>query len=250
MQGWLLSVEGLHQRRAPGGTCLAALGEMRLPGAGLATNTSKGCGGVMRAAPAGLLAARINAGDSAGTALLAFEIGCLAAAITHGHPAGQHPAGVLAAVIACILQGESIETGIERSLVILQGRRHSEETIEALWAVLRIFRDPHILPGPETVESLGGGWIGSEALAIGLYCALAAREDFALGLLLAVNHSGDSDSTGSITGNILGAHLGKQAIPGAWLERLELAEVIQRVGGDLFTSFESGERWLERYPPV
>ncbi len=37
-----------------------------------------------------------------------------------------------------------------------------------------------------------------------IYCALVAQ-DFTSGVLLAVNHSGDSDSTGSVCGNLLGA---------------------------------------------
>jgi hypothetical protein len=37
----------------------------------------------MRSAPAGLLAARINKGDSASTARLAFEIGCATAALIY-----------------------------------------------------------------------------------------------------------------------------------------------------------------------
>jgi len=67
---------------------------------------------------------------------------------------------------------------------------------------------------------------------------------------LAVNHSGDSDSTGSITGNILGAILGKEAIPDDWLNQLELAGVINQIGNDLFTAFEGSENWLKNYPPV
>lgn len=56
MDGWLIGVEGLHSRRAPGNTCLSALlgedmGEMQRP-----LNDSKGCGGVMRVAPIGLIA--------------------------------------------------------------------------------------------------------------------------------------------------------------------------------------------------
>jgi ADP-ribosyl-[dinitrogen reductase] hydrolase len=47
---------------------------------------------------------------------------------------------------------------------------------------------------------------------------VAAKGDLVMGLRLAVKHSGDSDSTGSITGNILGALLGKGAIPEVWLE--------------------------------
>jgi ADP-ribosylglycohydrolase len=88
-------------------------------------------------------------------------------------------------------------------------------------------------PGPETIERLGGGWVGDEALAISLYCALAAKGDFAHGVRLAVNHSGDSDSTGAIAGNILGAMLGTGAIPGAWRERVEMREVIECMGKEL-----------------
>jgi ADP-ribosylglycohydrolase len=51
---------------------------------------------------------------------------------------------------------------------------------------------------------MGGGWVGEEALAIALYCALSAQDDFARAVLLAMNHSGDSDSTGAITGNLVG----------------------------------------------
>jgi ADP-ribosylglycohydrolase len=82
-------------------------------------------------------------------------------------------------------------------------------------------------PCPETIKQLGDGWVGDEALAISLYCAMAARGDFALGVRLAVNHSGDSDSTGAITGNILGALLGKGEIPEQWLGFLELREQIE-----------------------
>jgi ADP-ribosylglycohydrolase len=92
-------------------------------------------------------------------------------------------------------------------------------------------------PCPETVEKLGGGWVGDEALAISIHCALAAEGDFAKGVRLAVNHSGDSDSTGSITGNILGALLGKGKIPQKWLEELELGKVIEKTALDLVDLF-------------
>ena len=61
---------------------------------------------------------------------------------------------------------------------------------------------------------------------MGLYCALGAK-DFEDGIILAVNHSGDSDSTGSITGNLLGAAAGVEAIPDRWLARLELRSTIE-----------------------
>jgi ADP-ribosylglycohydrolase len=48
-----------------------------------------------------------------------------------------------------------------------------------------------------------------------------------------VNHSGDSDSTGAIAGNLLGAMLGEAAIPPDWLAGLELRAEIIRVADDL-----------------
>ena len=43
----------------------------------------------------------------------------------------------------------------------------------------------------KAVTQLGEGWVGEEALAIALYCALRYPKDFKKALCLAVNHSGD-----------------------------------------------------------
>ncbi|HIJ81428.1 MAG TPA: ADP-ribosylglycohydrolase family protein [Desulfuromonadales bacterium] len=247
--GWLITVEGLHRRRAPGSTCLTALREGDYSDNGIVNNNSKGCGGVMRAAPAGLLAARINNGSSANTARLAFEIGCTSAALTHGHPSGYYPAGVLAAVIATIVTGGSLKEGIDIGLSILEGRIGAAETVNSIRAALDLRRNQEITPSPAVVETLGGGWTGEEALAISLYCALVAENDFMRGVQLAVNHSGDSDSTGSITGNILGALLGSAAIPENWLAQMELVGEISRIGEDLYTAFGGTEQWVRDYPP-
>lgn len=82
------------------------------------------------------------------------------------------------------------------------------------------------------MERLGAGWVAEEALAIGVYAALATRrvED---ALLLSVNHSGDSDSTGSICGNILGARHGDVGLPHEWLEQVEGRAVIAALADDL-----------------
>ena len=82
--------------------------------------------------------------------------------------------------------------------------------------------------------------MAEEALAIGICCAIVAR-DFADGVILAVNHSGDSDSTGSIAGNLLGAQMGIEAIPARWLDHLELSAEIERISGDL-AAVAVGER--------
>jgi len=81
-------------------------------------------------------------------------------------------------------------------------------------------------------ELLGEGWIAEEALAIALYCALVAP-NFEEAVVLAVNHSGDSDSTGAIAGNICGALYGVEAIPARWIDAVELHEEITTVADDL-----------------
>lgn len=80
---------------------------------------------------------------------------------------------------------------------------------------------------------LGQGWAADEALAISVCCALVTRT-FEEGVILAVNHDGDSDSTGSITGQLLGARDGVEAIPREWLEPLELCDVIEELTRDLY----------------
>ena len=52
-------------------------------------------------------------------------------------------------------------------------------------------------------------------------------------MIAAVNHGGDSDSTGAVTGNILGAAIGYDAIPQFFKDDLELHDVILHMAYDL-----------------
>ena len=47
--------------------------------------------------------------------------------------------------------------------------------------------------------------------------------------MVSVNHNGDSDSTGAVTRNILGAYLGYDEIPNEYKENLELKDIILKV---------------------
>jgi ADP-ribosylglycohydrolase len=105
-------------------------------------------------------------------------------------------------------------------------------------------------PTPERIERLGSGWTAEEALSIALYCALAA-EDFEHGIRIAVNHSGDSDSTGALTGSLLGVMAGVGAIGERWLAPLELRDVIAEIAGDLAKLREGAfddEAMATKYP--
>ncbi|WP_432015322.1 ADP-ribosylglycohydrolase family protein [Streptomyces cucumeris] len=262
--GWLRHQPWLYARRAPGNACLSGLTEEHVPSPhdpldgrpGPVNPGSKGCGTVMRSAPFGL--AGLNPRDS-------FELAARCAQITHGHPTGYYAAGALAAMIACLLDGESLEGAALRTLELLVRYPGHEETTAALRAAIDLAAGGD--PTPEKTESLGGGWIAEEALAIGVYCALVRTPDQQISygpggliaydpmpprtplqaaLLLSVNHSGDSDSTGSVCGNLLGAQHGDHRLPPSWLSRIEGRAVIAELADDLAFEFH---RSVELYEP-
>jgi ADP-ribosylglycohydrolase len=242
--GWLITNRDLFHRRAPGRTCLMSLRGFG-QGAAIGTpanqlNTSKGCGGVMRAAPAAFWS------DSPAEV---FSLAVTSAALTHGHPSGYLSAGVLAVIVSELLDGTALPDAVMVAREQLIRWDQHEEQLAVLDRAVDLAAHK---PSPEMIaDELGGGWVGEEALAIGV-CAALAADDLAGGLLMAVNHSGDSDSTGAICGNILGAMWGIDAIPPVWLAELELREVIERLSLDAVIEFGPrpvrAPNWFIRYP--
>lgn len=224
--GWLLTNAELHVARAPGATCLAALRSGAMGTITPPINTSKGCGGVMRVAPIGLA-------PVADPFVLAAE----AAAITHGHPSGYLSAGAFALMIASLVAGASLPDAVDVARTRVAGEPGHQETTDALAAAVQLAHDEPV-PAPEIVERLGGGWVGEEALAIAVYAALVAR-DLEHGVATAVNHSGDSDSTGAIAGNLLGAASGASVIPDRWRSELAERELVEAVARDLWVHFDA-----------
>ena len=218
---FILDQQELFHRRAPGNTCLSALqagmGTLERP-----LNHSKGCGGVMRVAPIGLF----YYNDPA----RAFDIGCKAAAITHGHVTGYLASGAFSMIIACLVQGKTLTEALTNSMDELVKHSGYEETTSALDLAQRLAASP--ASTMEAIAQLGEGWIAEEALAIAVYCALVGTS-FEDALIRSVNHDGDSDSTGAICGNIVGCMLGVDAIPIEWLKHVELVNFMNRLALDL-----------------
>lgn len=236
--GWLVRDARLFSRRAPGNTCLSALEAAKHFGA-LAGNDSKGCGTVMRVAPIGL----VMAPDEA------YEIGAESSAVTHGHPTAIVAGGAFARLVAQLMGRVSLPEAIAETRASIAEDPKAGEVVAALDAAVALARDGGA-PSPEKVESLGGGWIAEEALGIAVYCALVARS-FEDGVLLAVNHGGDSDSTGSMAGQLLGLMHGLDALPHEWRRRVELSDLIETISEDLAAvsarTFDSQANWA-RYP--
>ncbi|PAZ09951.1 ADP-ribosylglycohydrolase [Streptomyces sp. SA15] len=233
--GGLITEAWLYSRRAPGNACLSGVAQMYAPDPwleldgkpGQVNPDSKGCGTVMRSAPFGLC----NPADGA------FAMAARGAQITHGHPTGYYAAGALAAIVANVVAGDSLEGSVLRALRVLERHPGHEETSNALRRAVDLAAAGS--PTAEKVETLGAGWVAEEALAIGVYCALA-EPGVEEALLLSVNHSGDSDSTGSICGNLLGALHGDVGLPHAWVERVEGRDRIAALADDLAAECSRG----------
>jgi ADP-ribosylglycohydrolase len=230
--GWMIKEKALWQVRAPGNTCLSSLEK---PFTGGKVNNSKGCGSVMRMAPVGLCMAPEEA----------YKWGCKFAAITHGHDTGITAAGALAMLISYLVKkGRGLEESVRKVLAHLASDPRAGETLSALQKVFTA----------KDISELGEGWIAEEALAISVYAVLSHPYDLRRAVQMAVNISGDSDSTGAITGNIAGALNGEDAIPASWKNNLREYMIVSQVADDLHEWYESDEyghctaEWWDKYP--
>ncbi len=214
---WYDSQSEASQRRAPGNTCLSALASGKMGSAAAPLNYSSGCGAIMRAHPAGIAYA-----DNFD---YAFEVGAASGAITHGNPNGYMPAAFFSHLIAELMQGEKLESAISGSVAALE-RQPSEQHQGTLTRVRQALWSPRDGDSGEIIDaqvgqspSGGGGWQGHDALAIALYAAVRSPEDPLEAIRIAVNHSGDSDSTGAIAGAIVGAMHGPEVFENALNEQ-------------------------------
>lgn len=222
----------LHHRRAPGLTCLSALCDSRRFG-DPTRNDSKGCGAIMRVAPIGLMCRpdRID------------EMADECSHLTHGHRTGRDSARAFAHLLSLVLHGASLAQALDRV-----------QAMDLDHATLAAIRAARIAPPdgrPETVETLGGGWVAEEALAIALYAARVGT-GFRHGLRIALTHSGDSDSTAAIAGNLLGLIYPEEALTHPLCTQIEGADLIERITCDLHACTQPGddfaERMRDRYP--
>lgn len=197
-QGWL------YAARAPGNACLSGLRT------GRANPDSKGCGTVMRSAPFGLDPA-LTTPEAAATRAIEGST------LTHGHPTAGVAAAGLAVLIHHLVHGVGLTDAVRRTVEHLTTLDRHEETTEAVQRA-----------GSGEITDHGEGWVAEEALAMSVHCALAhaGPDEMREALLVAVNHSGDSDSTGAITGNILGALHGEEAVPAGWARAVEGRDTI------------------------
>lgn len=247
---WIKDLDELNVQRAPGNTCLSALSSGKKGTIENPINNSKGCGGIMRVAPIG-----IYIRDSKEAGKYAAE----AAAITHGHPLGIIPSYVFAVLISLIVNHDmKIDDAFAEALKIyhenfeIYDNDTQKYFLDLVIKIVELVKSD--LSDVEAIKKLGEGWVAEEAFAIAMYSCLKYSNNFEEAIICAVNHDGDSDSTGAIAGNIIGASLGYSKIPDYFINNLELKDVILELADDLSIpipvseySSNNDEYWLSKY---
>ena len=211
----------LWQAQAPGTTCLSALRAGGLGSVEAPINGSKGCGGVMRTAPLGFLGDRFTDSD-------VYASGVAAAALTHGHPDGYAPSGVMSLAVRRLIDGASWSDIVEAGVQAVQVHRGASGTRQLLTEVGAALTSS---PSERASSGFGQGWVGDEALAVGLHAA-ATAESFSEAIEVASNHDGDSDSTASIAGQLYGAKHGLAALPVEAVYRVDVLEPLLELAGE------------------
>lgn len=273
---WLRQLPAMYKLRAPGGTCMSACNSLMRhlnP-----TNNSKGCGGIMRVAPVALLNSAF--GSCGKTSLYSpvelARAGGFIAECTHLHPHGYMPAAMLTTLLSRLVpitaeQAKSEIDFIVQEAVDMLFRAYDDKYHEQRHELIRLtYKAMELaysdIPDAEAICQLGEGWTGDEAWAIALYSAVRHIDSVEDAIIASVNHDGDSDSTGAVCGNIMGAIYGYEHIrernifcpKDMMLEQtLELSDVILALANDLVdckitTQLEPCDtprkrEWLERY---
>ena len=234
---WLFSDPAMYAMRAPGNTCINELCRNADPATmDSPRNDSKGCGGLMRVAPVGLFCRDYGKEKAV---RLASEI----AATTHGHPYGYMTAGMLSSMIYHIAQGEDLHQSVSNAEADCR-EFFGDPMIDGLCSIIdnAVDLSESVRGDEECMRSLGEGWVAEETLAMAVFACLRHSDDAIGCLRCAVNVTGDSDSIGSVAGNIIGAYLGADAIKKSFdTDRLECSEMIEVIAVDLVTECPSYE---------
>jgi len=225
--------ESPSNNRAPGSTCMRAIGKLRAGAAwaeaGIAS--SKGCGTAMRTAPVGLY----YHGNNDRLRAVARD----SSLITHGHPCALAGGIATAFLVSRALDRED-PSRMPAQLLEFAGGRCAEfdERVRQVQS-LPLTGDPR-----PACRSLGQGWVAEEAVALGLYCFLRTPEDYRSMVITGANIEGDSDSVACIAGAIGGAYCGHGAIPAHWVQRIEDRDYLDEVARLLYAA------WARRHTPT
>lgn len=209
---WFKSQKDPKNSRAPGLTCMAACQELatgkywRISG----IPESRGSGAAMRSAPIGLWFHE----DIPNI----VQYGIATAQPTHLDDVSSCASVGTALLCSVAMSGVPVGLWGHELMVVTGGISEDFSRIinAATSAVGTLSPEKALSAG-----CIGEGWQGHEAVASAMYCCMSCQNDFKAAVLMAANTVGDSDTIACITGALMGARLGIEAIPPEWRGKVE-----------------------------
>ncbi|MGQ9532582.1 MAG: ADP-ribosylglycohydrolase family protein [Desulfotomaculales bacterium] len=185
---------------------------------------SFGNGAAMRVAPVGLFYHRDP--DKL------REVAHLSAQITHAHPLGKEGAALQAyAVALALVWGPSgSPANLLEKLKAFAVHEVYRARLEAVQELLAAGDKS------EVAARLGNGVEAFDSVPTAICCALRHPDSFEDAVVEAASLGGDADTIASMTGAVSGAWLGMEAIPGAWVAKLENRDYVEQLARSLFAA--------------
>lgn len=182
------------------------------------------------------------------------ELAAKAIALTHGSREAYLSGVVLAYCIAGLMQEPDLPLA-DQFLAAIQVMEHqfasheAKELGDSLRQVVEMSRNIN-RSVREEIEALHCQTAG-ECLAGAMFASLTCGGDFDTAMVTAVNHSGSSSAVGALTGAILGAKLGIEALPDFYLESIEPRKALMELSQDLLCSTPTtglyDDDWDQKY---
>ena len=167
------------------------------------------------------------------------RLGAECVALTHGHPLAFLPGAMAAHLICGCLHHpmRPLRLLIKDAMAALQAqfsREYPREVsqIIALTEQAMSLAEERLVRPNDAMDRLKCDSC-AQVLAGAIYAALLCEEDFDNAMVIAVNHSGRSAAVGALTGAILGARAGEQALPDFYMDGLYIADALRDLADDL-----------------
>jgi ADP-ribosyl-[dinitrogen reductase] hydrolase len=168
---------------------------------------TQGNGAVMRATAHGVMAESPEQ---------AVDNAWIEAALTHPSWEARASGALVAGLVACLIEGQSLQEALETSWSLVEAKDESGKKVR------------EVLRPLERYEYKSSGWtVYTTRLAL---LALLEATDFRSGLEEVIRLAGDADTNGAVAGALLGTRFDAGEIPTEWLRVLwgkeELRELI------------------------
>ncbi|MEV0086497.1 ADP-ribosylglycohydrolase family protein [Saccharopolyspora sp. NPDC050642] len=246
--GWLVGVDSLRRDGAPHPDTVAALENFARTGEHSRLRAMRAHARGSEVVPRAAMAA-VCADDPAEVFAAAVHI----AVLTHSSPDDCLAAGTLAVILHQQIRDQPFHDCLTTARAHLERWPRNARMLRKIELALIMNQDYWVPTTPENIRKPfgDGGRDGTEALGLGLYCAMASdyvRE----ALQLAMNYSAHRPVAGAITGMLIGAECGVRAIPADLRAAVPLAEVVDTLAQDALTEYSpnppANQAWLHRYP--